>query len=706
MSSPQTYQPLPGWDRDSSPYHAGEQAAQARAGAREMAERIGRKVIRSFMPDQHREFFAELPFVILGSLDAARQPWASILVSPPGFVQSPDPRRLTIAGRPLSGDPLRANLRKDAAVGMLGIQPETRRRNRVNGRVIEAGKDSFTIAVDQSFGNCPQYIQARAPHLVSPASTGKASRPIRREGAALSAEAAELVRMADTFFIATASPGAGGENPVEGADVNHRGGKPGFVDVRQEDGRSVLVAPDFAGNSAFSTFGNLLLNPKAGLLFVDFAAGHVLMVTGEAEVIWDAPEVRAFPGAERLLSFRLSEGLFMANALPMRWSNPEPAPQIAATGTWADVARAADDAAQANTWRRFVVTRVEEENGTVSSFRLSPQDGNAITPHLPGQFLPIAVEVPGEAQPLRRTYTICSDANGREYRLTVKRRTHAGARPSVSNWLHVHARAGTVIHALAPRGDFILDTSSRRPIVLLSAGIGVTPMFAMLDHLTGGMAGRPRQPDRPIFFIHAARNGAEHVFSRDVRLLAERNANLTVHVRYSRPRPQDVPGRDHDSTGRIDRALLQSLLPLDDYEVYLCGPAGFMQTAYDLLTGLGIADEHIHAEAFGPARLQRRAAAMQEERRELSPAAEADVTFRRAGIRVSWKPAEGSLLDLAEAAGVDAPWNCRAGVCGTCTARLVEGSVAYPEEPTASGGPDEVLICSAVPASRELVLDL
>jgi ferredoxin-NADP reductase/predicted pyridoxine 5'-phosphate oxidase superfamily flavin-nucleotide-binding protein len=704
MPSPQPQQPLPGWDRDGSPYHPGEQAVQARAGAREMAERAGRKVIRSFMPHQHREFFAQLSFVILGSLDDAGRPWASILVSQPGFAQSPDPRWLAIAAKPLPADPLGANLKKGGAIGVLGIQPETRRRNRMNGRVIDASHGSFTVAVDQSFGNCPQYIQARAGRFVAEPSAGDAG-PIHREGAVLSAEAAELVRKADTFYIASASPGAGGENPVEGADVNHRGGKPGFVDVRREDGYTVLIAPDFVGNSAFSTFGNLLLNPRAGLLFVDFSAGHVLMLTGEADVIWDTPEVRTFPGAERLLSFRVSEGLFMERAVPLRWSDPEPAPQIAATGTWAEAANAEKEAARASTWHPFVVTRVEEESGTARSFYLAPQDGGDLAPHLPGQFLPIAVEVAGAPRPLRRIYTISSAPNGREYRLTVKRNACTRA-PSVSNWLHARAETGTVIQALSPRGDFVLNVESSRPMVLISAGIGATPMLAMLEHLTGGMAGRPRQPDRSIFFIHAARNGSEHVFSPHVRALAQRNPNLTVHVRYSRPCPEDVPGRDYDSTGRIDRMLLQSLLPLDDYDVYLCGPAGFMQATYDLLTGLAIADERIHAEAFGPARLKRRAAATPSEHPRPAPVEQAAVTFRRASKSVSWNPAKGSLLDLAEAAGIEAPWSCRAGVCGTCTARLLQGTATYPEEPTASCRVNEVLVCSAVPASRELVLDL
>ncbi|MPZ59181.1 MAG: 2Fe-2S iron-sulfur cluster binding domain-containing protein [Rhizobiales bacterium] len=704
-SSPQG-QPLPSWSCDGSPYHAGEQAVQARAGARDFAERAGRKVIRAFMPDQHREFFAELPFVILGSLDTAGRPWASILVGQPGFVSSPDPRRLTIAARPIAGDPLGANLRGGVAVAVLGIQPETRRRNRMNGRVTETGEGSVTIAVDQSFGNCPQYIQARTARFVAdPPAAGK-KQPVRAEGQVLSAEAAELVRHADTFFIASASSGAGGNDPVEGADVNHRGGKPGFVDVRDEAGRTVLTVPDFVGNSAFSTFGNLLLNPKAGLLFIDFSAGHVLMLTGEAEVIWDAPEIRRFPGAERFLRFCVSEGVFIENAMPLRWSPPEPAPQIAATGTWVDAERAARLDADANAYRIYVVARVDTESKTVRSLYLVPQEDGGLAPHLPGQFLPIAVDIPGEPRPLRRTYTISSAPNGRDYRLTVKREAAGAAPGRVSNWLHDHVAVGSTLHAMAPRGDFVLDPDSRRPVVLLSAGIGVTPMIAMLDHLTGGTADRPRYPDRHIWFIYAARHGGEHAFSRHVRRLAQEHPNLAVHIRYSRPRLQDAVGRDHDSVGHLDRALLQALLPLDDYDVCLCGPAGFMQAAYDMLTSMGIADERVHAEAFGPASLKRRAVATPTDRPRLVSVAEADVTFRQAGVSVTWAASKGTLLDLAEAAGIEAPWSCRSGVCGTCATRLLEGAAAYPEEPTATCALDEALICSAVPASKSIVIDL
>jgi uncharacterized protein len=326
--------PLPGRPEPDSPYHAGEQAMQTRAGVRERAERMGRRMIRDFMPDQHRELFEKLPYIVAGSIDRGGRPWASILAGAPGFIRTPDERTIEIAARPLARDPLAANLALGAPLALLGIELETRRRNRANGTVIGTDASGFAVYVRQSFGNCPQYIQARTPAPRAAPANEAAPRAIRAETRLLSERAAALVRHADTFFIASASPGARGGNPSEGADVSHRGGKPGFVRVESQNGQTLLTAPDFPGNNAFNTFGNLAADPRAGLLFVDFAAGHTLSLTGGTEIVWDGPELAGFAGAQRLLKFRVEDGVWIENALPLRWSKPEPAPQLAATGTW------------------------------------------------------------------------------------------------------------------------------------------------------------------------------------------------------------------------------------------------------------------------------------------------------------------------------------------------------------------------------------
>jgi uncharacterized protein len=285
------------------PFHAGERALQQRAGLRERMAMVGPRVIRDYMPDQHREFFATLPFLVVGSLDADGQPWASVLQGPPGFAHSPDPRHLRIDALPAQGAILDASLRPGAPLGLLGIQPHTRRRNRMNGRVSELHSGGFAVEVDQSFGNCPQYIHRREAEVAQ----GRPAAAIERLES-LDAAAHSLIANADTLFIASASNGA--------VDVSHRGGEAGFVGV---DAAGRLLLPDYRGNFFFNTLGNLLLEPRAGLLFVDFDSGDLLQVAAIAEVLHEGPEVDANPEAERVVRLEVTEARRVRGGLSLEW---------------------------------------------------------------------------------------------------------------------------------------------------------------------------------------------------------------------------------------------------------------------------------------------------------------------------------------------------------------------------------------------------
>lgn len=319
----------PGWSAEGSPFHEGEQEAQTRAGVRARIERIGRRVVRDYMPDQHREFFAGLPTLFIGHVDGQGRPWASVLTGSPGFVSSPDSRQLDVTAEPLTGDPLADALREGMELGLLGLEFHSRRRNRMNGKVRSFRPGAFTVGVDQSFGNCPRFIQTRdvIPNFRE---TGTNTLPTILRGTSLGPVQRDLLRQADTFFIATCfskAPGAA----TEGVDVSHRGGKPGFVRL-EDDGR--LIWPDFRGNLYFNTIGNLLREARSGLLFIDFEHGDLLQMTGRCEVIWGGPEVADFEGAERLMRFAVEEFIHFEQALPFGWSLREFSPVLEQTGAW------------------------------------------------------------------------------------------------------------------------------------------------------------------------------------------------------------------------------------------------------------------------------------------------------------------------------------------------------------------------------------
>ncbi len=312
----------------ASPWHAGEQVLQHRAGVAERMEELGRRVLRDHLIDQHRAFYPQLPFIVLGTIDGRGDAWATIRAANPGFLQSPDPHTLNVRLSRERDDPADGGMADGAAIGMLGIELHTRRRNRLNGTIRRSGREGFDVDVGQSYGNCPKYIQLRDFHFVRAPSAGPVTGPMTL--GTLDAGARQMIAAADTFFVATYSEF---ENGQRQADVSHRGGKPGFVRVGND---GVLTIPDFAGNLFFNTLGNILANGKAGLVFADFDTGDLLQLSGDACVVLDSPEIEAFEGAERLWRFTPRRIIRRPDALPLRWASPvdSQSPSLRMTGSW------------------------------------------------------------------------------------------------------------------------------------------------------------------------------------------------------------------------------------------------------------------------------------------------------------------------------------------------------------------------------------
>jgi predicted pyridoxine 5'-phosphate oxidase superfamily flavin-nucleotide-binding protein len=310
-----------------SPFHPGERAIHRRLGISEKIEQVGRRVIRRFMPDQHREFFAQLPMMFIGSVNDDGQPWASILSGAVGFMHSPEPTLLRINALPGAGDPLIKNLRPGAHLGLLGIEPHTRRRNRVNGIVTQLDETGFLLRVMQSFGNCRKYIHAR---LASYARAPAVASGVQRSDS-LTAQIQEIIAQADTYYIASANMDHTLPSHQIGVDISHRGGKPGFVRVNDAHN---LSAPDFAGNFLFNTLGNLQLYPAAGLLFFDLARGHVLHLAVRAEVLWDDAPTPHFTGAQRIWRYQVQHALLLEYALSVQFGAVDLSPFVLASGSW------------------------------------------------------------------------------------------------------------------------------------------------------------------------------------------------------------------------------------------------------------------------------------------------------------------------------------------------------------------------------------
>lgn len=540
-------------DVQSTPFHDGELEAQRRAGVEGVAGWAA-GFIRDHMPAQHRSFFADLPFVVVTAADGAGRPWVSILERAEGVASPVGPRRLELSAAPGPEDPLAERFSSGGEIGLLGIELATRRRNRLNG-TLRATAAGYIVDVRQSFGNCAQYIRERGWHR----GTRRQPAIAHRSGGLDPAQVARIAAV-DTFFIGSGSRDGDGRLS-DGYDASHRGGAPGFVRVTQ--GGAALEIPDYAGNNYFNTIGNLLRDPRVGVLFVDFETGGLLHITGRASIDW-SPAREHDPDARRMIHVAIDRVIDRPGALSLRWSRDH------GTGQ-----------------RLKVVDKVTESDG-VTSFHLAAADSTPSAPFQAGQHLPVALSVPGQPSRIERSYSLSGSPLTPTYRISVKRED----RGTASRFLHDRVQIGDEIEAGQPSGDFVLPEGDS-PVVLASAGVGITPMLSMLHVL------RAEQPDRRVWFVHTTRNARQHAFAMEVEGLIARGARVTRRVHYSAPGGTEDDGR-FDKAGRLTARDLLDLEAGAEADYMLCGPPSFLG---DMVTGLeagGVASDRIHFESFGP----------------------------------------------------------------------------------------------------------
>ena len=356
-------------------------------------------------------------------------------------------------------------------------------------------------------------------------------------------------------------------------------------------------------------------------------------------------------------------------------------------------------------FREFSVQRrdFEDQSRSICSFYLVPCDGKPLPPFRPGQFLTfrLGVDEPAKDKPknIVRCYSLSDSPRPDYYRVSIKRvlapPDHPDVPPGVSSgFFHDHVQVGDRLMIRPPSGHFHLIEDEPLPIVLIGGGIGVTPMLSILNSVL------ERGVEREVWLYYGVRNGSEHIMKGHLQALAERHDNLHLHVCYSAPGEDEVEGVDYDHHGRVDLPLLRNTLRLARYQFYVCGPKPMMESLVPGLEEWGVDSGDIHYESFGPATLTKH----EKPTSAATDTQPVNITFSRSGKRLSWNPAAGSLLEFAEANGIDVDSGCRAGSCGSCQTVLAAGQVEYGQQPDADIEPGHCLLCIATP-SCDLVLE-
>ncbi|MFC3122823.1 FAD-binding oxidoreductase [Agaribacter flavus] len=598
-----------------------------------------------------------------------------------GFIQSPNDKTLTISSIPNLKETLNLDFTQDKKIGLVGVELHTRRRNRMNGRIKHIGSEEFSISVEQSFGNCPQYIQKR--HLNGaintkrniPSSLGLDSSP--------SKQTRRLVSQADTFFIASRTK-IFSEDERCGIDASHRGGKPGFVKI---DG-DTLYFPDFSGNRFFNTLGNIKSDGRVGLFFPNFSNGEAVFISGDASIIWDEAISAKVEGAERVISIKIRNSIFIPDYLEMTGELEEMSPSLTNTGTWPN------DTGTKQSSGLFTIINKRKESRDITSFYLAPKSINStLKQYVPGQFLPIGVKQEGTSELINRSYTLSRAPADDSYRISVKREKNG----TVSRILHDELHVGDTIQAGQPAGQFTL-AENEHSIVFLSGGVGITPMLAMLESLVKKYE-RDKQVKK-VWFIHGTQSPETLAFLNELNTYTTRYSWLNTHIIFSRSLPNNRNMDVKINSGRVNIELLKQILPFDHYDFYLCGSEPFMRQLYSGLTGMGIKPSNIFYEFFGQGSIE------ESNNEGLETAEETEIHFTKSNIKARWTQEEGSLLEFAEKQGLKPMYSCRVGNCGACSCGVNNGDVTYSNVPSFIADEGKVLLCSATPKRGTTTLSI
>ena len=431
----------------------------------------------------------------------------------------------------------------------------------------------------------------------------------------------------------------------------------------------------------------------------DVGAGDAITKVGEATERMTVAEINALLYSSHHTHERLERAL-RVEALASGWrASFEALLQNKTTSGNAGLMPQAAAHPAAPGFHRLTVKQIDRESADVLSLTMQKEDGGMLPPSMPGQYVVVRLRAATDSPPFFRSYSVSGPPSTERYRISVKIEPNGAAGTHLSE----HVRVGDALDVSSPRGSFVLQ-SGERPVVLLSAGIGATPVLAMLYALASARS------TRQVLWLHAARDGKHHPFAAEVRCLVHSLAHGRSYVCYSQPDSSDTVGQDFDAIGHLSRAVFAEVGIPRAAAVYLCGPNRFMAEMKEMLAGSGVAPEQIHAEIFNGSESMTPGIVGAQTRPPHRPPSEnntgAMVSFARSGIAAHWDASTyRSLLELAEACDVPVRWACRAGVCHNCESGLVSGAVVYGPEPLDKPAEGNILVCCSQPAG-DIVVDL
>jgi len=629
----------------NKPYHEGELEVQQRASEADIAINNGVVIHDSILAGALR-FIEQQPMAVISSLDAEGRVWISTLFGDPGFVRALDVHTLELdvsQPRAAKDDPLWINLQKNTSVGLLFIELGSRRRFRINGRARKISDHRYIIDVERAYPNCPKYIQRRdwkplqanKQHETTPST----------QGIELNATQKILIAAANTLFVASA-------HPDHGVDASHRGGRPGFVHIINNQ---QLRIPDFAGNSMFNTLGNFVSYPYAGLVFIDFEHGLILQLTGRPEILWDADDPQGETGGtKRYWQFDITG--WQESTLPCHfsWELLDYSPHIPVLKK-----------PSVNNKLLLKIEQIQQQSNRVKSIRLRAPDGQQLPEFQPGAHIQVKVKLPDGSE-ANRHYSLLSHPNDREHYEIGVLKEAAGRGGSL--YMHEQLGEGDTLEIHAPKNDFPMADKAEHSI-LIAGGIGITPILSMMHKLASSKRSFEMHYSSRTLDGLAFRNRIEHIAGNNAHFYASRD-------------PQSQ---------RLDLEQLLST-PKPGVHVYFCGPRRLIAAIRDTAEAQGWPAAQIHFESFGAQPL-------------------ADDQPIRIHLAKSNKtitvPASQTILDTLLDAGISVPHYCKRGECTLCATQVLEGEPDHRDLCLSSEAKaSSMCVCVSRARGQELKLDL